>query len=547
MSETGQSAAPKRAIGVVGLTFIAVSGVIGSGWLFAPLFAAQEAGPASILSWVLGGFMILIPALAFAEIAAMLPVMGGIGRLPQFSHGSTVGMMIGWAAWVGYVTAAPIETQALLEYVSNEEMFAWIFVDIGETGQNPLSLPGIAVAFCLLVIFTFLNFFGVRLFTRINSGLTWFKIAVPLIAAIALLMNFDSAAIDETGFAPEGAEGVLAAVASGGVIFAFLGFRHALDMAREAERPQRTVPIALIGSILLCMVLFVLVQIGFVGAVTAEQVSDGWPALTFSNANGPIAAMLAGLGLAVVANLVLADAVVGPFGAALVASASTSRLTVAVSRNGLFPDFLQKMSARGVPARALVLNAFVGMGILLVFRNGWQEILAFNSGAIVLSFCAGPIALLALRRQLPGYRRPFRLPLANLIGSAGFVVVGLIIYWTGWDVLWKLALPLAAGLLLLIIRSARHPDIRATLDLRQAAWLPPYVVGLLLISWLGNFGGGLGIIPFGWDMLIVAVFSLGILALAVHLRLPAEQVEAYLTDDRADDLSPVEGTATPSP
>ncbi len=545
MSQPAPGTAPKRAIGVVGLTFIAVSGVIGSGWLFAPLFAAQEAGPASILSWVLGGFMILIPALAFAEISAMLPVMGGIGRLPQFSHGSTVGMMIGWAAWVGYVTAAPIETQALLEYVSNEQMFSWLFVEIGETGQNPLSIPGIIVAFFLLVIFTFLNFFGVRLFTRINSGLTWIKIAVPLIAAIALLMNFDSAAIEETGFAPEGAEGILAAVASGGVIFAFLGFRHALDMAREADRPQRTVPIALIGSILLCMVLFVLVQIGFVGAVTPEQVSDGWPTLTFSDANGPIAAMLAGLGLAVVANLVLADAVVGPFGAALVASASTSRLTVAVSRNGLFPAFLQKMSDRGVPARALVMNAIVGMGILLVFRNGWQEILAFNSGAIVLSFCAGPIALLALRRQLPHYDRPFRLPIAGFIGALGFVVVGLIIYWTGWDVLWKLAIPLAFGLLLLIVRAIRSPELRATLDLREAAWLPPYIIGILLISWLGNFGGGLGIIPFGWDLLVVTVFSLGILALAVHLRLPADQVEAYLAADSADDLSPEPAPTTP--
>ncbi len=545
MSQPAAGTAPKRAIGVVGLTFIAVSGVIGSGWLFAPLFAAQEAGPASILSWVLGGFMILIPALAFAEISAMLPVMGGIGRLPQFSHGSTVGMMIGWAAWVGYVTAAPIETQALLEYVSNEQMFSWLFVEIGETGQNPLSIPGIIVAFFLLVIFTFLNFFGVRLFTRINSGLTWIKIAVPLIAAIALLMNFDSAAIEETGFAPEGAEGILAAVASGGVIFAFLGFRHALDMAREADRPQRTVPIALIGSILLCMVLFVLVQIGFVGAVTPEQVSDGWPTLTFSDANGPIAAMLAGLGLAVVANLVLADAVVGPFGAALVASASTSRLTVAVSRNGLFPAFLQKMSDRGVPARALVMNAIVGMGILLVFRNGWQEILAFNSGAIVLSFCAGPIALLALRRQLPHYDRPFRLPIAGFIGALGFVVVGLIIYWTGWDVLWKLAIPLAFGLLLLIVRAIRSPELRATLDLREAAWLPPYIIGILLISWLGNFGGGLGIIPFGWDLLVVTVFSLGILALAVHLRLPADQVEAYLAADSADDLSPEPAPTTP--
>ncbi len=523
---------PRRAVGVVGLTFVAVGGIIGSGWLFGPLFAAQLAGPASIVAWIVGGLMVLIAALPFAEVAAMLPVMGGLGRLPQFSHGRTVGVMIGWTAWIGYVTAAPIETQALLEYVSNEDQFRWLFDGSVHNGQSALSLGGLVVATAILAVFTIVNAFGVSAFARLNTPLTWFKIAVPIVAAAALLTHFNTSAIDAHGFAPAGVKGIMAAIASGGVIFAFLGFRHALDLAGEAKRPQRTVPIALTVSLLICIALFTLVQLGFVGAVSPDSLTDGWGHLAIAGANGPIAGLLTGIGLVAVADLVLVDAVVGPFGAGLVASASTARLDVAVSRNGLFPGWVQTFSRRKVPLRALILNAVVGFVILVTFRNGWQEILTFNAGAIVLSFAAGPVTLLALRYQLPDRARPFRLPAVRLIGSVAFIVVGLIVYWTGWNTLWRLSIPLAIGAALFAGRVARHPEARADLDLRPALWLGPYVLGLLAIAFAGNFGGGRGWLPFGWDIVVVALFSLAVLPWAVRLRLLPDKVQVYLAQDQ---------------
>ena len=528
---SGGDAAPRRAIGTVGLTFVAVGGVIGSGWLFGPLFAAQEAGPAAILAWVIGGAMILVAALTFAEVAAMLPVVGGLGRLPQFSHGNVVGMLIGWTAWVGYVTAAPIETQALLEYASNEPLFDWLFSGDTANGQAPLSPAGLAVAAGVLGLFTLVNAFGVRAFARLNTKLTWFKIAVPVVAAIALLTRFDADNLTSHGFAPYGVQGIMAAISTGGVIFAFLGFRHALDLAGEAERPQRTVPIALTASLGICIVVFIAVQVGFIGAVSADDLAQGWGAVDPGGANGPVAALLSGLGLAVLANLVLADAIVGPFGAGLVSSASTARLSVAVSRNGLFPTAIQRLSPRGVPLRALVLNAVIGFGLLVVFRNGWQEILTFNAGAIVLSFCMGPVTVLALRRQLPDRHRPFRLPAVRIVSGTAFVIVGLIVYWSGWSTLWKLSIPLLIGVVALGWRVLRTPERRHELDLAPALWLAPYGLGLLAISFAGNFGGGRGWIPFGWDAALVAAFSLAVLPWAVHSRLPDAVAQGYVEGD----------------
>jgi amino acid transporter len=528
---TEQQTQTKRAVGPLGLVFVAVGGVVGSGWLFGPLFAARLAGPASIIAWVLGGLMVLVVALPFAEVAAMLPVMGGLGRLPQYSHGRTVGVMIGWTAWVGYVTAAPIETQALLEYASNESMFDWLFTGDDRHGQSSLSPGGLLVAAAILVAFTLVNAYGVELFTRINTPLTWFKIAVPVIAAVALLTRFDAANLTSHSFSPDGVQGIMAAISSGGVIFAFLGFRHALDLAGEADRPQRTVPLALTLSLGICIVIFALVQVGFIGALDGASLDGGWSELALPGGNGPVAGLLTGLGLAAVSGLVLTDAIAGPLGAGLVASASTARLTVAVSRNGLFPRALQRLSTSRVPLRALVLNAVVGFGILVGFRNGWSELLTFNTGAIVLSFAVGPVTLLALRRTLPDQPRPFRLPAVRLVGTISFVIVGLIVYWAGWDTLWRLSIPLALGAGLYGWRTWRDRGSPDHLDLPQAVWLAPYYLGLLAISYAGNFGGGRGWIPLGWDAALVAVLAVVVLPYAVRQGLPADRVRGYIAQD----------------
>lgn len=514
--------APSRSIGTLGLTFVAVGGVVGSGVLFAPLFAAQQAGPAAIIAWPIAGLMFITIALVYAEISAMLPVVGGLGLLPTFSHGQGVGIAIGWVAWVGYVTAAPIETQAMLEYASNERAFDWLFVDeASASGQSALSLPGLAAATVVLVGFTALNAFGVALFTRVNNVLTWFKLIIPLAIAVALLTHFSTAPIRETGFAPEGLAGVLSAITTGGVAFAFLGFRHALDLAGEVKRPQLTIPVALVGGILICTALFTVLQVGFIGATDPLDLATGWAGLDRGGANGPLAALLAGLGMATLAKLVVADAVLGPFGAGLVSTASTGRLTVAVAQSGLFPQGVSVFSRRGVPMRAMLLNLAVGLVLLLAFRDGWSELLSFNSGAIVLSMCLGPVTVLALRHQVPDRARPFRLRSVAVLARVAFVVISLIIYWTGWETMIKLTIPIAVGVGVLGWRIFRDRELGRSLALRSLTWLGPYYAGLLVLTYIGWFGGGRELLPFGVDMVVVVVFALILFEWGLRSALPA--------------------------
>lgn len=222
-----------RSIGLVGLTFIAVSGIIGSGWLFAPLLAAQQAGPAVMIAWVLGGVAMFLIAITFAEISAMLPVPGGIARVPLFSHGNVVSLAMGWTAWVGYNTAAPIEVEAMLRYL--EPHSDWLYTS---PGSGSLSWAGIGVASAMLVLFTVINAFGVKFFATINAAVTWLKIAIPVVIVVTLVASrFEVSNFTAGGsFAPFGLQGVLAAISTGGVIFSYIGFRHAVDMAGEARK-----------------------------------------------------------------------------------------------------------------------------------------------------------------------------------------------------------------------------------------------------------------------------------------------------------------------
>lgn len=520
----------QRDIGLVSLTFIGVSGVIGSGWLFAPLLAGQAAGPAALLAWLIGGVSVGLLALTFAELAAMLPVAGGIARLPHFSHGRVVGMAMGWTAWIGYNTAAPIEVEAMLRYL--DPWLPWLY-ESSATGRpelGDLTLAGTGFAIALLGVFTLANLFGVRLFARLNATITWFKVAVPLLVTGALLLdqftfaNFTA----HGGFVATGIEGVLTAVASGGVIFAFLGFRHTIDLAGEARHPQVTVPAAILLTVLICLLLYGLLQLAFIGALTEADLANGWQGLSFSGNFGPLSALASAAGILWLVSLINVGAVVSPFGGALVAVGSMGRLSVGLAENGFFPKALERLNRHGVPALGMLVN--LGFSIAVFFLLPFAEIVALNSAAIVLSLGVGPITLGALRKLDPARVRPFRLMAAHVMAPAAFVVATLIVYWSGWETLWRLGLCVLIGFAVLLVRMRSAKETPGPLHLAEARWLLPYLVGLGLVSYLGDFGDGRGLIPFGWDMLTLSVLAIATYLYAVACRLQPEEYARVLEE-----------------
>ena len=488
----------KREIGPVGLIALAVSGIIGSGWLFAPMLSAQLAGPAAIVAWIIGSASMLLLALTFAEISAMFPLPGGIASIPQVTHGNVVSIAMGWTAWLGYLFTAPVEVEATLRYLGRYAPFVF-----EGSSYESLSFSGALVTLAFMAIFVVLNAFGVKVFTAINNSVTWVKVIVPIVIALIFVASaFEPANFTAAGgFAPDGARGILSAVSSGGVILSMIGFRHAIDMAGEVRNPGRNVPLSLIVAMIICLIIYLGLQIAFIGALQPSDLTDGWKGLHFTHPGGPLASIATALGLLWLVSLMNATAVISPFGSALVAVGANARLVMALTGSGFMPTVFARLSRFGVPFNALLLNLVVGW-VAVLFLD-FTELVAAHSSLVVLSFIVGPIAVVALRSLAADYRRPFRLPAVKAIGYTTFILATLIVYWSGWQTIRVLGLAMLAGAVLFAIRLRTME--REDLDLRQAAWLLPYFLGIGLISWLGSFGG-IGLIPEGYDILVCAAF-----------------------------------------
>jgi amino acid transporter len=142
---------------------------------------------------------------------------------------------------------------------------------------------------------------------------------------------------------------------------------------------------------------------------------------------------------------------------------------------------------------------------------------SFLVSGMVISYAMGPIALLCMRLELPNKIRHFRLPMAPLICPMAFYFCNLLSYWCGWETIYKLAFAMLIGIVCFFTAALRGRITPIHLNLRSGLWVIPYLSGLVLISYLGAFGGK-NIIPFGWDFLVIGIFSLIILYLAVKNR-----------------------------
>ncbi|MEM7173140.1 MAG: APC family permease [Pseudomonadota bacterium] len=514
-----------RQVSLTGLLFTAISGFVGSGWLFASMYAAQIAGPAAIVSWFIGGAVILVLALVYAELGAMLPVGGALARVPYFAIGPTGGFFAGWMIWIAYLATGPIEVIAVLDYASN--YLPWLTTNAD--GDRVLTPAGLVIAASLLLLFTAINMLGVKWLTNVSTWIGVWKLAIPLIAPVVLIfVGFKSENFsDFGGFAPYGAAGVLGAVSSGGIMFSFLGFRMVLDLAGEVKNPQVNVPLTIVLAVIFSGVMYILLQVAFIAVIPAEHLANGWSSITETAPGGPFAAFAAILGLKWLAIALYSDAIISPGGCGLAFVGSTARVNYGMAKNGQFPSVFAKLNRFRVPSPALLLNSVIGMVVLLPLP-GWNEMASLISTAAVMSFAMGPVSLMVMRYQLPDVDRPFRLPAFKFVCAVAFIFVGLIVYWTGWDTNSKILLAGLVGFLLLgAMRLSKKKD-HAPLCLRASAWILPYYIGIAAISYLGNYGGGLALLPPGVDIGLIVALSLFVLWIAVRYRMSGENVQKLM-------------------
>jgi len=533
---TSKAAAPspghglQRRLGIVGLLFASVGSIIGSGWLFGALNAAATTGPSAIISWIIGGVMITFIGLVFAELGSMFPIAGGVVRFPHLAFGSFASYTTGWATWVAASTTAPIEVEGALQYATRYADFTTAH----ENGTvHTLTPLGFVVAIVLMAVFVVINYVGISWFARINNVLvTWKLVMIVLVIVAFLLTSFHGSNLHSQGFFTHGPQGVFSAVATSGIVFSFLGFRQAIELAGEGAKPKRDIPVAVLGSLLVTGILYVLLQIAFLAALDPSKLAaHGWDNVgdVLTNSAGPLASVASAIGLGWLAVLLYIDAVVSPGDTGLIYTTTAARMSYAMGRNGNAPEALTRTSRKGAPWVSLLVAFVVGVIAFLPFPS-WQQLVGFITSATVLSFGPGPLVLGALRRRLPELPRGFRVPGGDLVPILGFASSNLIIYWTGWNTDWKLFVAILLGYVLFAIHeltTSKTPPLELP---SGASWVIPWLAGLAIMSFVGDFDGGRGWVSFWPAIVIIVAFSVVIYYIGVNAALSPEQIERHIGD-----------------
>lgn len=522
----------QRSIGFWGLMFISLGSIIGSGWLLGALGAAQKAGPASLVSWVLAGAMIMVLALVHAEMGAAYPVAGGTARFPEFAFGPLAGFTAGWTAWLQAVTIAPIEVEASLTYLNQ---ISWVHNDFNfvNTSKN-LTAIGFIAALILMAVFTVLNIAGAKALSDSNSVAVIWKFLVPLLTVIVLvILNFHISNLHAGGsFAPFGAHGVFAALPAG-VVFAVQGFEQAIQMGGEARNPAKDISRAIIVATILGTLLYLALEVAFIGALDPASVDkkNGWlNPLGNISSFGPYATLATVAGAGWLAIVLYVDAFISPAATGLVYVGTSSRLSYALGKEKTLPGFLGAVW-RGVPIGSILLAFVVGVLAFLPFPS-WQSLVGLVTGATAIMYAFGPVSMAALRLRDPERARPYRTPAGSIMNPLAFVSANLIIYWGGFEATWKLLVAIFIGRVLFEIALARtREEDRVEIDWRAASWIWPWLLGLTIVGYLGRYGGGHNDIPEWIDLIVVAGFALVVFYFAVHVAMDSEKVKAAVERD----------------
>jgi amino acid transporter len=509
-----------RKVGLRPLTLISLGSIIGSGWLLGALHAASVAGAASLISWVIAGVVLAILALVHAELGSTYPVSGGTARFPFMAFGALGGFAGGWMAFVQAVTIAPIEVEASLGYLQSR--FPGTFHVYNSAG-TALNGRGIGWGALFMVVFTLINVMGVRWLAETNSVAVYWKLAIPAITIFALIFtsfhtsNFTAGG----GFTPYGFHGVFAALALG-VIFAAEGFEQAIQVGGEAVNPQKNIPRAVIFSMLIGIVIYLLLEVAFIGALNPKNLVHGWAnPIPGVGSFGPYASIATAIGLGWLSTLLIIDAVVSPAGTGLVYLGTSSRLSYGLGRNGYFPSVISKIDRRGVPIVSIIICFVIGMLVFLPFPS-WSGLVGLVTSATVIMYSFAPVTLSALRRQDPDRPRAYRLPAAWLLCPVAFIAANMFVYFSGYSTVFWLYMFILIGVIIFATYQFSIPKERRTIiEWRSAYWIVPWLLVLLLIAWLGNYDGspptvfGLTLLATHrlhqwWDILAVAGLALAI-------------------------------------
>lgn len=491
----------RKELGLWYIVAITVGAIFGSAVPFIPVTVVALAGPAGLVSWVVGLAFILPIALVYIELGTMWPRAGGVAYYPARSHGPIAGMTNAWSGFIGYTLVMPGVAAVTFEYASY--FFPQLY-------QNDVLTPiGLLASVASIIVVFYINTRRVKTLGRVNAGFTVLKVAMVIVILIALLYFFRPAGISGVGyggFAPLGISGIF--LASSATIFAYAGFRQPIDFAEEVKNPGKTIPRAVFLSLLFVFVLYFFETTAFLGVLNWKAlkiVGGNYAAL--ANLPYPFTSAANALSLTIIGIMAILVAVIASYSDAIMYHGSAARVSNTMSRYGRYlPQPFSKLSRQGIPFNSVLLVLIIAV-IYIFLLPSFSRVLGVLVDAIVISYAPGCVSLLVFRHNHPDEERPFRMPAAKILSPVAFATAGLLIFWSGFSAL-EVAIPSALVGLFLLIYFNKHTKITMK-EVKAGVWFPVYVAVILPLSYISSsYFGGIGILPFPFDNIVFVVVTL---------------------------------------
>jgi APA family basic amino acid/polyamine antiporter len=444
------------------LVALGVGAIVGTGILTLTGVGAAKAGPAVILSFAIAGVICACAALAYAEMATMYPASGSAYTYSYVVFGELIAWIVGWSLILEYslvVSAVAVGWSGYAAgFLDSIRMGLPVALTQGPELGGLVNVPAIFI----IAVVAGLLIYGTRESATLNAILVVVKLlALALFIAVCLPLfdigNFDP--FMPYGFpksGPVGAEvGVMAAAAI--IFFAFYGFDAIATAAEEAKNPDRDLAIGIVGSMILCVIIYMAVAAAAIGALAYTQ---------FANSPEPLALILREIGQGWAARILGLSAVIALPTVILAFFYGQSRIFFVMARDGLLPQGLASVSKRGTPVRITAFTAIVVSVIAGIFPLA--DIAALANAGTLAAFVAVCAAMLTMRRRDPDAPRKFTTPLPWLIGLVG--IAGCIyLFWSlpaktqTYFLYWNLG-----GLLLYMAYSSRQAERARAAVAKQA-------------------------------------------------------------------------------
>jgi len=473
-AEAETSTALRRSLGAFNLTALGIGAIIGTGiFVLTGTVAAQNAGPAVVLSFVFAGIASVFAALCYSEFAALVPIAGSAYTYGYATLGEFFAWVIGWdlileyalgavtvaIGWSGYVVSflrdfginIPGQFSAArgvcVNLADGTTQAAAACADLagGPWATALFNFPAVVI----IALVTTLLVIGIKESASVNNVIVIIKVAVVIlfIALAAHAVNPDN----WSPFIPPNAGtreafGFTGVVSGAGVVFfAYIGFDAVSTAAQEAKNPQRDMPIGIIASLLVCTVLYIIVAAIATGVVPYAEL----------NVPDPIAMVADRAGLGWIATFIKLGAIAGLSSVILVMLLGQSRIFYTMSKDGLLPPFIGKVHPRfKTPwVISIVTGAAVAIpaGFLTVREAG-----SLVSIGTLLAFVIVAFAVMVLRWREPGLHRPFTTPLVWVVAplsAASAIYLMIFLPWRTWE---RLLIWLAIGLVIYFAYGVRN-------------------------------------------------------------------------------------------